>query len=417
MILKMSSSEEFLQILSPEGLLSAKVHRKYLHSNSTSHTWPFSAIAELIDNAYDPDVDARHLQIDVEDINEEKCLSFTDDGNGMVPAKLYHMLSFGFCDKEGGDDDDGRGSRKRILGSTRSHVPLGQYGNGFKSGSMRLGKDAFVFTRTSHAVPSGEEGKRQTASDMTMSVGLLSQTFLEETKAETVLVPIATWNAKTREPIQSIGDRSLKCILSYSIFTSVDELFQQFDLIESQTGTRIIIYNLKKGVDALFELDFDSNVDDILLNSETTELSAKPTSDSSREDEPLYRSSLKEYCSILFLTSRFTIVLRKTEVKSKRLLQNIIKTQKEIYKPKNQDKTIAMTFGLWDKERSRIDKEYGVLYYYKNRLIKAYEKVGLQKKNEGIGVIAILEIPPGIENIEPVHNKQEFLESSRFRFQ
>ena len=27
------------------------------------------------------------------------------------------------------------------------HVPVGLYGNGFKSGSMRLGKDAMVFTK------------------------------------------------------------------------------------------------------------------------------------------------------------------------------------------------------------------------------------------------------------------------------
>lgn len=57
-------------------------------------------------------------------------------------------------------------------------VPVGLYGNGFKSGSMRLGKDAIVFTKN------GE----------TMSVGLLSQTFLEVTKAEHVMVPIVTFN-------------------------------------------------------------------------------------------------------------------------------------------------------------------------------------------------------------------------------
>lgn len=56
-------------------------------------------------------------------------------------------------------------------------VPVGLYGNGFKSGSMRLGKDAIVFTKNGD----------------TMSVGLLSQTFLEVTKAEHVMVPIVTF--------------------------------------------------------------------------------------------------------------------------------------------------------------------------------------------------------------------------------
>ena len=41
-------------------------------------------------------------------------------------------------------------------------MPIGHYGNGFKSGSMRLGKDALVFTK----------------SKKTQSVGLLSQVRL-----------------------------------------------------------------------------------------------------------------------------------------------------------------------------------------------------------------------------------------------
>jgi len=63
----------------------------------------------------------------------------------------------------------------------KGHKPIGHYGNGFKSGSMRLGRDAMVFTR----------------SNGTMSIGFLSQTYLEKIKADTVLVPIVTWDAKT----------------------------------------------------------------------------------------------------------------------------------------------------------------------------------------------------------------------------
>ena len=61
-----------------------------------------------------------------------------------------------------------------------SHMPVGHYGNGFKSGSMRLGKDALVLTK--------QENFR--------SIGYLSQTYLELIKAETVVVPIATWDKK-----------------------------------------------------------------------------------------------------------------------------------------------------------------------------------------------------------------------------
>lgn len=59
------------------------------------------------------------------------------------------------------------------------HMPVGHYGNGFKSGSMRLGRDAIVFTKNG----------------VTQSVGFLSQTYLEATKAETIVVPIVTWDS------------------------------------------------------------------------------------------------------------------------------------------------------------------------------------------------------------------------------
>jgi hypothetical protein len=58
-----------------------------------------------------------------------------------------------------------------------AHKPVGHYGNGFKSGSMRLGKDAIVFT----------------VKEETMSVGFLSQSYLAAIQAETILVPIVSW--------------------------------------------------------------------------------------------------------------------------------------------------------------------------------------------------------------------------------
>lgn len=48
------------------------------------------------------------------------------------------------------------------------------YGNGFKSGSMRIGDDAIVFTREKESA----------------GIGLLSQTYLKATMAETVFVPM-----------------------------------------------------------------------------------------------------------------------------------------------------------------------------------------------------------------------------------
>ena len=61
----------------------------------------------LLDNAYDPDVKASQLYIDQEYLKEkigkeylkEKIgmhltLTFTDNGHGMTPEKIYKMLRF-----------------------------------------------------------------------------------------------------------------------------------------------------------------------------------------------------------------------------------------------------------------------------------------------------------------------------------
>ncbi|KAK6986322.1 MORC CW-type zinc finger protein 3 [Biomphalaria glabrata] len=87
-----------------EGITQSQIHPKYLFSNSTSHTWAFSAVAELIDNAYDPDVGASHINIDKIVINEETCLLFVDNGSGMNKEQLKKMLSFGYCDKDKNKD-------------------------------------------------------------------------------------------------------------------------------------------------------------------------------------------------------------------------------------------------------------------------------------------------------------------------
>ena len=81
----------------------------------------------------------------------------------MDTTHLHLMLSFGHCSKAESD--------------------IGRYGNGFKSGSMRVGRDALVFTRTQQPA--------------VITVGLLSQTFLADIHADEVLVPIVSWNADT----------------------------------------------------------------------------------------------------------------------------------------------------------------------------------------------------------------------------
>lgn len=55
----------------------------------------------------------------------------SDDGPGLDRAGVHRMLSLGMCSKVGGK-------------------LIGQYGNGFKTSTTRLGGSALVLTRTPH---------------------------------------------------------------------------------------------------------------------------------------------------------------------------------------------------------------------------------------------------------------------------
>ena len=45
-----------------------------------------------VDNAYDPDVDAKQIWIDKTQIKDKECLTFMDDGNGLNYHKMHRML-------------------------------------------------------------------------------------------------------------------------------------------------------------------------------------------------------------------------------------------------------------------------------------------------------------------------------------
>ncbi|XP_067401385.1 MORC family CW-type zinc finger protein 3 isoform X1 [Emydura macquarii macquarii] len=354
---------------------------KFLHTNSTSHTWPFSAVAELIDNAYDPDVNAKQIWIDKTVINGNVCLTFTDNGNGMTSEKLHKMLSFGFSDKV----------------TINGRVPVGLYGNGFKSGSMRLGKDAIVFTKNGD----------------TMSIGLLSQTFLEVTKAEHVIVPIVSFN-RQRQIINSVEYKaSLKAIQAHSLFSTEEKLLAELDAIMGKKGTRIIIWNLRRDKDGETELDFDKDKYDIRIPEDLDEATGKRGyKKQERLDQIVPESdySLRAYSSILYLKPRMQIIIRGQKVKTQLISKSLAYIERDIYRPKFlAAKTVRITFGF----NCRNKDHYGIMMYHRNRLIKAYERVGCQLKanNMGVGVVGVIEC----NFLKPTHNKQDFDYTNEYR--
>lgn len=48
----------------------------------------------LIDNAYDPDVNAKQFWIDKTVVHGQDCLSFMDNGNGMDYETMHKMLRY-----------------------------------------------------------------------------------------------------------------------------------------------------------------------------------------------------------------------------------------------------------------------------------------------------------------------------------
>uniref|UniRef100_A0A8C8ZBQ8 MORC family CW-type zinc finger 3 n=1 Tax=Prolemur simus TaxID=1328070 RepID=A0A8C8ZBQ8_PROSS len=363
----------------PSGIRLSALCPKFLHTNSTSHTWPFSAVAELIDNAYDPDVNAKQMWIDKTVINDHICLTFTDNGNGMTSDKLHKMLSFGFSDKV----------------TMNGHVPVGLYGNGFKSGSMRLGKDAIVFTKN------GES----------MSVGFLSQTYLEVIKAEHVVVPIVSFN-KHRQMINLAESKaSLAAILEHSLFPTEQELLAELDAIMGKKGTRIIIWNLRSYKNST-EFDFEKDKYDIRIPEDLDETTGKKGyKKQERMDQiaPESDYSLRAYCSILYLKPRMQIILRGQKVKTQLVSKSLAYIERDVYRPKFLTKTVRITFGF----NCRNKDHYGIMMYHRNRLIKAYEKVGCQLRanNMGVGVVGIIEC----NFLKPTHNKQDFDYTNEYR--
>ncbi|KAK3796491.1 hypothetical protein RRG08_038417 [Elysia crispata] len=260
--------------LQQDGILPSGVDPSYLHANSTAHIWIFGAFAELIDNAYDPDVNASKLWIDKLDYGKTPCLRFLDNGAGMDKNKLHKMLSFGYCDK-------------RTVKPTESHKPIGHYGNGFKSGSMRIGKDALVFTRTKDSA----------------SIGFLSQTYLKAIKAKSVIVPMMDYSLPNLERGQSQEtENNLRAILRHSVFSSEDELKDELRTLgKFETGTKILISNLVKLPDGQLELDFTTISTNILCpeahEPDTSAVQNRPVPQCSSK----YKSSLTVIAMVMLV--------------------------------------------------------------------------------------------------------------------
>ncbi|WOL17514.1 protein MICRORCHIDIA 6 [Canna indica] len=364
-----------------------RIHPKFLHSNATSHKWAFGAIAELVDNAIDETQNGATF-VALEQFTNPRdgshALLIRDDGGGMDSESLRRCMSFGFSDKQSG-------------------LSIGQYGNGFKTSTMRLGADVIVFSRC------------RKERIITQSVGLLSYTFLMETGCDDIIVPTVDYEfdlltnsfKRLYRHDQKHFCSNLSTILQWSPFITEAELLEQFNDI-GQHGTNIIVFNLWLNDDGDMEINFQTDEKDIMING----AQRKVQNNSIEKNYVAFRLqySLRAYISILYLRlpEKFRIILRGEVVKAHYIANDLIYRECILYRPHTNGATeaaIMTTIGFL--EGAPKINVHGFNVYHKNRLILPFWKVANNSYGKGRGVVGVLEA----NFIKPTHDKQDFEKS------
>ncbi|XXG57477.1 hypothetical protein AAC387_Pa03g4616 [Persea americana] len=342
----------------------------YLRTLSQSHSgWIFGAIVELVDNSRD--AKATSVKISVEPMYSKKAeemipvLSVVDDGHGMSHIQILRMLSLGH--KQPYDDDP-------------HHI--GRFGVGFKTGAMRLGRDALVLTQTTSS----------------RSVALLSQSFNEG--KDNIEIPIVSYckRGNYMEVDTSIhseeADVHLSAIKEFSPLNeySIGQKLGLFDRIG--TGTQIYIWNLDKwGSDYSLEWHTSDTEDhsscqnhsDILIRSRR--IRSRPGQISHKV---LLDYSLRAYLEVIFLEPRMKIYVQDSLVKCRPLKKFLNKTA--LVNGNIMGIPVQLTLGC-----SKIEWEQmncGMFLYWHGRLIEAYKRVGgmVHNADMGRGVIGVIDV-------------------------
>ncbi|KAI3941549.1 hypothetical protein MKX01_039735, partial [Papaver californicum] len=335
----------------------ARVDPSYLATLGHSHDgWIFGAIAELIDNSRD--AKATKLEISVEtrylkkDDVQIPMLSVVDDGHGMSHQEIMVMVSLGHKQTDANDPDQ-----------------IGRFGIGFKTGAMKLGRDAIVLTQTTKS----------------RSIAFLSQSFNEG--KDSVEIPVVSYRRhegfmEVDTSIQSlaVADYHLKAIKEFSPFNEylIGEKSGLFG--ENGTGTQIFIWNFDKwGLD--FCLEWQTRNGDI---------------DSSNENDIFIRSrrvpldySLRSYLEVIFLEPRMKIHVQGSLVKSRPLAKSLNMTKNfkgEIKEP------VQLTLGRSQLEWDQMN--CGIFLYWHGRLVEAYKRVGgmVHSVDIGRGIVGVIDL-------------------------
>ncbi|KAK8962350.1 hypothetical protein KSP40_PGU007445 [Platanthera guangdongensis] len=347
----------------------AKTNPSYLTTLGQTHSaWIFGAIAELVDNSRDAHATRLDISVDLlyskNDEMEIPVLSIIDDGDGMTHSEILRMLSFGHKQANGEDPDR-----------------IGRFGIGFKTGAMRLGRDALVLTQSSRS----------------RSVAFLSQSYNDN--KDNIEIPIVSYSKNGRYmeldlTIQSeeYANFNLSAIKEFSPFNEY-LLGEQLGLFgKDGTGTQIFIWNLDKwGSDYTLEWVDGKDAEsyngqgDILIRSRRIR---SRLGQISREVPLDY--SLQAYLEVIFLNPLMKIFVQCSLVRSYPLEMSLSRTV--TLKGSIMARPIQLILGQSQVECNRMNS--GVFLYWNGRLIEAYKRVGGMKHNGdvGRGVIGVSDI-------------------------
>ncbi|KAF8405599.1 hypothetical protein HHK36_010506 [Tetracentron sinense] len=364
----------------------------YLRTLGQSHSgWIFGAIAELIDNSRDAKAtDAcvldfnwlqkcyllqmtyntgafNRLDISIESLYLKKAgkeipvLSIFDNGHGMSHHEVVRMLSFGHKQPDGDDPDH-----------------IGRFGIGFKTGAMRLGRDAIVLTQTTN----------------TRSVAFLSQSFNEG--KYNLEIPIVSYCRQGRFMEEDLSIQS-KELAIYNLdaikeFSPFNEYLVGDRFLGKETGTQIYIWNLDEwGSDYCLEWQTGKSgtssfhQGDILIRSRR--IRSRPGQISRKV--PL-DYSLRSYLEVIFLDPRMRISVQGSLVKSRPLAKLLSKT--DFINGDIMGKPVQLTLGRCQLEWEQMN--CGIFLYWHGRLIEAYKRVGgmVHNADMGRGVIGVIDV-------------------------
>ncbi|KAJ6799935.1 MORC family CW-type zinc finger protein 2B-like isoform X1 [Iris pallida] len=364
----------------------------YLRTLSQAHAgWIFGAIAELIDNS--KDANSSRLGISVECLYSKQAgekipvLSVVDDGQGMSHSDIVRMVSFGH--KQTDEADTSR---------------IGRFGIGFKTGSMKLGRDVLVLTQTLSS----------------RSVAFLSQAYNKN--KENLEFPIITYRKQgTFMEVdldiqsESSANLNLNAIRKFSPFNEylIGERLGLFG--EMRTGTQVYIWNLDKWGSAycLEWVDGGKTVEGSVRRSQG-DIFIRSRRVRSRPGQITQKVpldySLQAYLEVVFLNPRMKIYVQGSLVKSRPLAKSLNKTV--VLKGTIMGKSTELILGRSRVEWNRMN--CGIFLYWHGRLVEAYKRVGgmIHNADMGRGVIGVIDVSTlmdeGNGHVWVLSNKQGF---------